>query len=1086
MTGKIKSPKIYDPYLGEMYGNILDQYDNPAYNLRLYLKKEQISAATPAGSSTGNAVATQGANTTPADLAAQGIDPRNIPSGNPTDPNLANGGSSARSDTPATATGPATPGDKNIVIVAQTGVTGNQIDNLEIDGVPDPDLSAINATFTVVQPGAANLLDQIQYARKYLGATDAELTAGDFTMYIDINFVGYTTDFENNEDEGSATQIIDTITYQLMIRKISVQVNNTGSQYEFTGSVLSSVGKNDETFKLSRDTTIRGSTITELFTSLETNYNNILISESTEYKPDEVKFDVSALVRPQPSESQGTTTTGAATQQLYIRNESIPTQGNDQTVEGATNPRYPNNAGQNQTDAINAADGASNAGTTETNLPGVNINLTKGDTIEKIVATILSMNREFRDTVTRRSGDMDDPGNTEVNDEQTFINWFDIHSQVENLGWDKDRGRYTRRYTYTPFLTQDIRSDIMLTTKEVAFLSEKGPSFGKERPITAIATKRLQDLYNAGALHKSYFYIFTGLNDQIINLDISLDNAVTILLPPSGGTAGEFSVTSAPARSNSEARNRDLSLIPELQAAQTARNKKSLVDIFNKIRGLGSEIGDRVDGIARTIDRSPAEIAGILNDATGTSVRTLVDSLAATEAQRLVRALETSEGGDPAATPTTAPLVNVTNSGSYAPEVSGFLYSEDIVQPGRFTTEEIEAAGLNVLDTNVPTGAGGPTPQTRSVNSPLGGMTSTGPSSVLMGYVYRSRSEGDHFLLNIDLSLRGDPYWLTSLADGKFEYGKSSPDKTVYPNKTAYYFLLTIGTPTQYDYNISDEDENSGYWSDGRTSGYFSGLYMPKSWKNKFSNGVYTTEIQAVKEHSVPLQWIKRVPPGTTPPAWDDYFSDEEYNDFINQAAQSRETASGDPGSNDPTTGPIPLEDLPALQLNGEKGQQAKTQAEAFLGRPITPREWELLVRANVGESGAGGGGAEDANIVAVILNRARTNFRGFGTGIEDQLYALNQFQAVTGENNSGGNTGFNNPSQQQIARTVNNILNSLGSASRTWDGFVATNPQAYAGTRRGVEGGRRLIANIRAAPGSRDIGGTVFFDSKQLPAGTF
>lgn len=1085
MTGKIKSPKIYDPYIGEMYGNILDQYDNPAYNLRLYLKKEQIGAAAPAGAATGNAVATQGTNTTPADLAAQGINPNNIPSGNPTDPNLANGGSSARSDTPATATSPATPGDKNIVIVAQTGVTGNQIDDLEIDGVPDPDLSAINAKFTVVQPGAANLLDQIQYARKYLGATDAELTAGDFTMYIDINFVGYTTDFENNEDEGSATQIIDTITYQLMIRKISVQVNNTGSQYEFTGSVLSSVGKNDEIFKLSRDTTIRGSTITEFFTSLETNYNNILRSQSTEYKPDEVKFDVSALVKPQPSVSQGTTTTGAAPKQLYIRNESIPTQGDDQTVEGATNPRYPNNAGQNQTDAINAADGASNAGTTESNPPGVNINLTKGDTIEKIVATILSMNKEFRDTVTRRSGDMDDPGNTEVNDEQTFINWFDIHTQVENLGWDKDRGRYTRRYTYTPFLTQDIRSDIMLTTKEVAFLSEKGPSFGKERPITAIATKRLQDLYNAGALHKSYFYIFTGLNDQIINLDISLDNAVTILLPPSGGTAGEFSVTSAPARSNSEPQNRDLSLIPELRAAQDARNKQSLVGIFNKIRGLGSEIGDRIAAISQTIDRTPADIAAAINDATGRQARTLVDSLAATEAQRLVRALEAADGADAPDTPTTNTEISVTTNGAYSPEVSGFLYSEDIVQPGRFTTEEIEAAGLNVLDTNVATGAGGATPQTRSVNSPLGGMTSTGPSSVLMGYVYRSRSEGAQFLLNIDLSLRGDPYWLTSLADGKFEYGKSSPDKTAYPNKTSYYFLLTIGTPTQYDYNISDEDENSGYWSDGRTSGYFSGLYMPLTWKNKFSNGIYTTEVKAVKEHAVPLQWIKRVPPGTTPPAWDTYFSDEEYNDFLNQASNQRETASGD-GSNDPTPGPIPLEDLPALQLNGEKGQQAKAQAEEFLGRPITPREWELLVRANVGESGAGGGGAEDANIVAVILNRARTNFRGYGTGIEDQLYALNQFQAVTGENNSGGNRGFNNPSQQQIARTVNNILNSLGSASRTWDGFVATDPEAYAGTRRGVEGGRRLIAAIRAAPGSRDIGGTVFFDSKQLPAGTF
>jgi len=35
-----KSPEIFDPYLGKMYGNILDQYDNPTYNLKLYLKPE--------------------------------------------------------------------------------------------------------------------------------------------------------------------------------------------------------------------------------------------------------------------------------------------------------------------------------------------------------------------------------------------------------------------------------------------------------------------------------------------------------------------------------------------------------------------------------------------------------------------------------------------------------------------------------------------------------------------------------------------------------------------------------------------------------------------------------------------------------------------------------------------------------------------------------------------------------------------------------------------------------------------------------------------------------------------------------------
>jgi hypothetical protein len=30
--------EIPDPYLGTVWGNVLDQYDNPSYNIRLYMR----------------------------------------------------------------------------------------------------------------------------------------------------------------------------------------------------------------------------------------------------------------------------------------------------------------------------------------------------------------------------------------------------------------------------------------------------------------------------------------------------------------------------------------------------------------------------------------------------------------------------------------------------------------------------------------------------------------------------------------------------------------------------------------------------------------------------------------------------------------------------------------------------------------------------------------------------------------------------------------------------------------------------------------------------------------------------------------
>ncbi len=77
-------PRINDPYVGEVFGNVLDTYSSPTYNIRLYMMNDT--------------------------LTKNAKDEMSSP-----DPSLA----------------PENPGD--MVILAQTGVTGgNQIDNLEI------------------------------------------------------------------------------------------------------------------------------------------------------------------------------------------------------------------------------------------------------------------------------------------------------------------------------------------------------------------------------------------------------------------------------------------------------------------------------------------------------------------------------------------------------------------------------------------------------------------------------------------------------------------------------------------------------------------------------------------------------------------------------------------------------------------------------------------------------------------------------------------------------------------------------------------------------------------------------------------
>jgi hypothetical protein len=191
---------------------------------------------------------------------------------------------------------------------------------------------------------------------------------------------------------------------------------------------------------------------------------------------------------------------------------------------------------------------------------------------------------------------------------------------------------------------------------------------------------------------------------------------------------------------------------------------------------------------------------------------------------------------------------------------------------------------------------------------------------------------------------------------------------------------------------------------------------------------------------------------------------------------QGDETKPKDDGKKDSDT-KTNVSELEPLQFGNELSNQAKIVVEEYYGKPISDDEFQLLIRALAGESG--GGDLEDAAIASVILNRAKTNFGKWG-GIKGQLYAKNQFQAVTGAGGSGASKSFLNPTDKQIARVTNNILNNLKKLEvKSWLNFTAENPAAYgAGTNSGF---RTRALNT---PGMQIIGTgrnkTIFFTERR------
>lgn len=143
--------------------------------------------------------------------------------------------------------------------------------------------------------------------------------------------------------------------------------------------------------------------------------------------------------------------------------------------------------------------------------------------------------------------------------------------------------------------------------------------------------------------------------------------------------------------------------------------------------------------------------------------------------------------------------------------------------------------------------------------------------------------------------------------------------------------------------------------------------------------------------------------------------------------------------------------------------------AEKFLGRDMSDKEWDLLLRATYAE--ASPNTKEQGYVMAVILNRARSGRYG-GNGVDDVLYAKNQFQAVTGTrvDNHQPSKGF---VQGPQGNSLNSILAAaakvLPEAPKDIYKFTAANPAAYGpGTNIGY------LHQLKQQGGVQ-IGGTIF-----------
>ena len=238
-------------------------------------------------------------------------------------------------------------------------------------------------------------------------------------------------------------------------------------------------------------------------------------------------------------------------------------------------------------------------------------------------------------------------------------------------------------------------------------------------------------------------------------------------------------------------------------------------------------------------------MANIINDNTGQQAAQLVDALTTKQINRL--AANAGIESVAAATPTEDPVtfINPAAGSDYTPAFSGFAYSADLINPA--TTDAVTTADLLELGyIDVGPGQFAIKAQTRSDQSgpnPVNSATSTGVKNNMFGFLVNQHA-AQQSLLNINLQLRGDPWYLLG---PKLTADSSTPEQ-MNPQKDCDLFWLEIRSPITYDPDFTDEDSalNSGYWKYDGVSQTLSALYEIKQVKCTFSGGIFTVDVQAL------------------------------------------------------------------------------------------------------------------------------------------------------------------------------------------------------------------------------------------------
>jgi len=708
------------------------------------------------------------------------------------------------------------------IVIAESGVTAMSIEDVTIESISSISRKAGIGTatefrFMIQEPFGATLIDQISNASKILGV-------GNFAripFFLELSFRGRVN--EGRDQLGVENELRDLVwTWPILLTQMAIDVGSGGSTYTLQATVYADSAQTNQASDTQQPVSIEAKTVGEFFVAFQKQMSERAAS----------KIETSNYLY-------------ADTYNFFI----------DQEIYDAS--IVPDNLAdrQNRAEGFNESTGKM----VFSFIPPISI--------DRIVENVLSLTTLFQKQI-KSTEDPDAIGDDKKGEDATTQLLYRMITDTTLGYYDENRSDYQHNYRY-------LISPYEMTT--VTTVSNNNS--------TQSSQQRIDTLRRKGRIKKLYNYIYTGLNDQVLDFDLTFNFNWYAALPLQAGVSTNPAAAESMATADADQRSAS-----EVAADSINKTRSFLAKAagFNPISFFEDQFNQFVDTNFSGVNQTTADISSNVD-----SVQAQVNDAQVAANTAIGSVTSTVQSGIPAIPETIGGLVlppnPISNTISAINQITSFtrlprvptVNSNTSLSGGQAQRELREAdpylddiilgeKGNLVLKT--------PIAETKSGdnNSDTGGLAQTPGRTLLSAMFEQARSPISGDLLDIDLVIKGDPYWLepppinrTDAPRSPFDRllanrGVSADGGSVEPitNGTAQNFTVADSADAQTyivfrSFTPLEFSATTGITPSAKTSNNaLNGVYGVRSVTHEFSGGQFKQTLHANRDPMITLSEV--------------------------------------------------------------------------------------------------------------------------------------------------------------------------------------------------------------------------------------